>query len=85
MVYTQISRKLLSALRPTGRLQLSTLKKKNGDLSQIEVNKVLRLMSHIAAKVSAHNHVPENRAGNNSEQLIRHPAPRRQSFSAALI
>jgi len=37
---------------------LSTLEKKNSDLSQIEVNEVSGLMSHIAAKVPSNNTMP---------------------------
>jgi len=37
---------------------LSTLEEKNSDLSQIEVNEVSGLMSHIAAKVPSNNTMP---------------------------
>lgn len=40
------------------RLPLARLKQQNGHLTQIEVNEMLGLMSHIAAKVPPNDAVP---------------------------
>ncbi|GMR42062.1 hypothetical protein PMAYCL1PPCAC_12257, partial [Pristionchus mayeri] len=37
---------------------LSTLEEKNGDLSEIEVDEVLRLMGHVTAEVAADDAMP---------------------------
>lgn len=39
-------------------MALARLEKKNSDLAEVEVDEVLGLMSHIAAKIPAHDAVP---------------------------
>uniref|UniRef100_A0A8D2N8A7 Dynein light chain n=1 Tax=Zonotrichia albicollis TaxID=44394 RepID=A0A8D2N8A7_ZONAL len=39
-------------------MALARLEQKNSDLAEVEVDEVLGLMSHVAAKVPAHDAVP---------------------------
>jgi hypothetical protein len=39
-------------------LSLSALEEENGDLAKVEVNKVLRLVSHVRAKVASNDAMP---------------------------